>query len=218
MQNRVTQQFLIDWFTQHLYHNGEVVWDIYFKLTNKQYTLPYMWTTWVINSLLYGASHPLDPKEWICEYDSTKIILYNRVGELLRDDRSQVFQSPVSIAVNNFEEFKCYTLLPQHRWWEAPFVCPYCNSLSIPAQPCRHLVVFDNWVPPGYQSSILTRQLQSLFFRLNNRNYANYRHPSFCIKIQRDYYGNLEWFRSACWYVKSPSDIAILEKVLDDDR
>jgi hypothetical protein len=79
------------------------------------------------------------------------------------------------------------------------------------------LVIFDNWVVEAYQSTSISHLLQPLLSRERNRNYSNYDHPGFRIKIQRDYYGNLEWFRSACWYVRSPSDIDSLERVLRDD-
>jgi hypothetical protein len=218
MHQRATREVIVRWLNQHLQTEGEAVWDIYIQLNARRYTLPYMWTTWMINSFEQGALHPQDPGEWIGFFQNNRsVILYNRPGELFLDDRSQVFQPPVTVAVKDLQEFKCLETLPRHRWWEAPFVCPYCNTLCLPQHPCGHLAVFDNWVLEAYQSTSLDQLLRPLFFRESNRNYSNYDHPCFRIKIQRDYYGNLEWFRSACWYVKSPSDVDALEKVLRDE-
>jgi hypothetical protein len=215
MRLHLDRESLAKWFEDHLAAHGEWVWDTFTQIGHARYTLPHMWTTWVVNVYRDGAINVEDPGGWIGEYvDGGSVRLFLREGESYLADRSRHFRPPITIKVKSEAEFIAIEQLPTERWWEAPFVCPFCKSLDTPQSHCEHLLVFDGWVVDQYQSPLLQEQLSSMSRRHCNINFANLDLPGLRIKIQRDFYGHLEWFRSACWYIRSPAILPEIEAVL----
>jgi hypothetical protein len=215
MRQVIDRGSLANWFEDHLATHGECVWDTFTQVDNAIYSLPHMWTTFLINIYRYGASHIDDPGSWICETNQKESVrLFLREGEFYLADRSRQFKCPVSVQVKSEKEFVCIKQVPIDRWWEAPFVCPFCSLLATPDLHCEHLLIFDGWVIDRYQSSLLRDTLKLMHQRRSNINFANLELSGLRIKMQRDFYGNLEWFRSACWYIRSPEILKNIEGVL----
>jgi hypothetical protein len=153
---------------------GETVWNRQIVRGKKRFSLPFMSTTWLVNHLKQGSLVELDPNAWVVESASQhEWRLYLRVGERYGEGWVHQFVPPVEVAINSPQEFIVISQLPMDHWWQAEFVCPFCDCLCWAEGNCPHLFVALHGIKEPYRKTTMISLLAEMGEREFNCNMLN---------------------------------------------
>jgi hypothetical protein len=197
---------------------GEVVWSQQIVAGKRRFSLPFMSTSWLANHLERGSLLAHDPNAWVVESsDEHEWRLYIRVGEEYGEGWVHHFVSPVEVAVKSPQEYLLVSKLARSHWWQAEFVCPFCDHLCWADSYCQHLAVSRHSVKEPYRTTNLVSLLTEMREREFNCNMLNADIEGLKIKVPRTFV-NGEWFRFAWWYIRTPELLDRIEQVLLDGK
>jgi hypothetical protein len=213
---KMTRGDLVNHFQASLEMCGESVWSTTINANGKRYSLPSTLTSWLVSSYKRGVIDSLEPDSWITErLDSGSLRLYTRTGEHYSSKRERFFSPPVKVEIKSCSEYVEIRNMPKSQWWQAPFCCPFCETICKYGNECSHLLVMEHWLVDRY----LSRNLESLFKQLLNTefniNLANLHIPGLKIKLPIDFGADPQWYSFAYWYVEFPTIVPIVETMLN---
>lgn len=218
MKSTQTNAELAAAFRELAKSEGEIVWNRQIVRGTKRYSLPFMSTTTLANHLEQGSLLELDPNAWVVEsFNQHEWRLYLRVGERYGEGWIQQFVPPVEVGVKSPEEFVLISQLPRDYWWQAEFVCPFCDTLCRGEARCPHLMVSHHSVQEPYRTTTLVSLMAEMREREFNCNMLNADIAGLKIKVPR-FFVNGEWFRFAYWYVRSVNVVDQVQQLLTEGK
>jgi hypothetical protein len=193
---------------------GEVVWNRQIIVGNRRFSLPFMGTTRLANEFEQNSLIANDPNAWVVQSSNEdEWRLYLRVGERYGEGWAHYFVPPVEVAINSPHDFMLISQLPQDQWWQAEFVCPFCNHFCSANAHCPHLLIVHHSIKEPYRGTTLASLLAEMRDRAFNCNMLNAGVEGLRIKVPRMFV-DAEWFRFAYWYIRSPVVVAQVEQTL----
>lgn len=214
----LTNAEISDRFRALASRKGEAIWDRQIVLEGKSYSRPLMWTTWLSNEYRKGPLHSLDPQQWIADVeDESEWRFYSREGEEYSEGGIQRFIPPIRVAIRSPHEYVRILQLPKDQWWQAEFVCPFCNHLNVAQEKCDHLLIAHHWVMEPFRNRRIVVQFQDMWDRRFNCNLANSDLDGVRIKIPRCSC-ECEWFRFAYWYVIDTHAVENVEHLMECEK
>lgn len=214
LQTVLTRQAFSELFRKRAAERGEEVWDRAAVIGHRAFFDPLMWTTLLANDFVRLSPKPEEPDGWVMrEVSSDEFRLYLRVGEAYTEGGSHHFRPPVRLEVKSPDEFIRLRVLQRSQWWEAAFVCPFCEQVCTGESKCQHQVVSHGQAVQrlyGTPFDALYREMSQGRFSCN---LANARIPGLAVKIPRRFLP-LDWFRSACAYAERPEVVQEAVEVL----
>lgn len=218
MQAILSNKQLADRFRTLARNEGEAVWNRQIVDGKRRLSLPFMGTTWLANNLEKGSMHPLDPNAWVVESSGEhEWRLYLRVGEAYGEGWGHQLMPPVDVAINSRSQFTVISQIPRDHWWQAEFVCPFCDRLCWEKDACPHLMTIHHSIKEPYRKPGLVKLMAEMREREFNCNILNADIDGLKIKVPRNF-TNAEWFRFAYWYIRSPEMVERIEQVLLEGR
>jgi hypothetical protein len=196
--------------------HGESVWEWQVVLPKRRFSLPHSFTS----SMAYQFEDwPLtqqeedDPDGWIADWPATgHCRLFLRAGEGYDEAGQRYRQPPLRLELKSPDEFLYIRPLARDQWWQAPFVCPFCEAIITCSDMCDHALAQGTALSPKYRNHSIASLIKDMRDNKFNCNLGNGQFDGVKIKMPRNLQGG-EWFRSAYWYVINANALDALTRV-----
>lgn len=193
---------------------GEVVWDRYVKIKDTVFFLPLMFTSQMAKKLGRGSLLHGDPNSWVVDsLPQDEFRLYVREGECYNEVGAHYFSSQVTVSIKSIDEYVCIKPLHRSLWWNAEFVCPYCDTICRSMSHCKHLFSIGTVLTDIFYSDDINIMMSLLGNRFFMVNLVNADIPGLKVKLPRIHFDS-EWFRFAYIYAKSQDAVDIACKLM----
>ncbi|HSI86456.1 MAG TPA: hypothetical protein VK970_21895 [Candidatus Methylacidiphilales bacterium] len=229
----VTRKELSDQLLATLKRGGERVWEGTVHMGEERMPMPHFSTSRLAGKVLIGGPQYIfgwgstptqdgDTDGWFADQPAPgEWRLYLRHAERCGDDGSQRLQATMKHTPPRPDHFIRLLALPREMWWQAPFVCPCCQTLHADtgsqAASCEHLLAAEDVVAPAYADTRFAALLKEMWQMQWTCGIQNASIEGFRIKIARVHRPG-EWFRTAYWYIRDPSILPLLEAYMAEAR
>ena len=213
MRDKLSNMELAARFNAFAETEGEAIWNRQLVVGNKRFSYPLVNTTRLARHFEKRPLDTMDPSAWVVDaLDGRELRLYLRVGEEYGEGWVHHFIPPIKVAINSPQEFMLISPLARNNWWQAEFVCPFCDTLCWKQGSCSHLLISHHWVNEPYRIPALVSLLKEMRDREFNCNMLNANLQGLIIKVPRNFVTG-EWFRFAYWYIRTPELIDSIVQV-----
>lgn len=200
---------------------GQTVWDLVVVAGDNNLMCGHLWTSQMSNHetwLPLAQGH--EDYTWnVEERGVNEVRLYLPEGQSYSVESHRIKNEPSSNGVTSFWSLLC---LPEHLWSAAPFVCPFCGTLSQGlTDACEHVLIVGGHLRQSlhYQLPRLKQLCDDLRNRTSLGDFGNVHLEGITVKRPREFWprGNLpgtgEWFWTSYVYAQSMGAAIELEAV-----